>query len=121
MNVQPLLIGALFIFGGAIHFARPRMYEAIVPPYVPNAHALVVISGACEILGGIGVLLPATRVAAGWGLIALLVAVFPANIYMATDAARFRSVAPAWVLWSRLPLQFVLVWWVYRACIADRS
>jgi uncharacterized membrane protein len=96
------------------------MYEAIVPPYLPNPHAIVVISGACEILGGIGVLLPATRVAAAWGLIALLVAVFPANISMATDAARFRSVAPAWGLWARLPLQFVLIWWIYRACIVAR-
>jgi len=93
------------------------MYAAIVPPFIPNARALVLISGAFEILGGIGVLLPFSRVAAGWGLIALLVAVFPANIYMATEAERFRSVAPAWTLWARLPLQAVLILWVYRACI----
>ncbi len=97
------------------------MYEAIVPPLLPNPHAIVQGSGACEILGGIGVLLPATRVAAAWGLIALLVAVFPANIFMATEAARFRSVAPAWSLWARLPLQFVLIWWIYRACIRRRT
>ena len=93
------------------------MYAAIVPPFIPNARALVLISGAFEILGGLGVLLPFSRVAAGWGLIALLVAVFPANIHMATEAERFRSVAPAWALWARLPLQAVLILWVYRACI----
>jgi uncharacterized membrane protein len=93
------------------------MYAAIMPPYIPNARALILISGACEILGGIGVMLPFSHVAAGWGLIALLVAVFPANLYMATEAGRFRSVAPAWALWARLPLQAVLIFWVYRACI----
>jgi uncharacterized membrane protein len=118
LNVQAYIIGAFFIVAGAVHFVRPRMYEAIIPPYLPNAHLLVLISGAAEILGGIGVLLPATRVAAGWGLIALLLAIFPANVYMATDAARFRSVGPAWIFWARLPLQFLLIWWVYRACIA---
>ena len=117
MNVQPYIIGVLFILTGALHFVRPRMYEAIVPSYLPNAHLLVLISGVFEVLGGIGVLLPATRVAAGWGLIALLLAVFPANVSMATEAARFRSVAPAWALWARLPLQFFLIWWVYKACI----
>lgn len=111
----------LFILAGALHFVRPRMYEAIVPPYLPNAHALVVTSGAFEILGGIGVLIPATRGAAGWGLIALLIAVFPANLYMVSDGARFRSVAPAWALWARLPLQVLLIWWVYRACIAGKT
>jgi uncharacterized membrane protein len=117
---QSRIIGALFIVAGALHFVRPRMYEAMIPPYLPDAHALVLISGVCEMLGGAGVLLPATRIAAGRGLIALLVSVFPANVYMATDAERFRSVAPAGVLWARLLLQFVLVWWVYRACVAPR-
>jgi len=95
------------------------MYKAIVPPGLPSPRALVAISGVCEILGGVGVLLPATRAAAGWGLIALLLAIFPANIYMASDAARFHRVAPAWALWARLPLQFILVWWVYHATIAE--
>jgi uncharacterized membrane protein len=111
------LIGILFILAGAFHFVRPAMYAAIVPPYIPNARALVLISGVFEILGGIGVMLPFSRVAAGWGLIALLLAVFPANIYMATEARRFRAAAPAWALWARLPLQAVLILWVYRACI----
>lgn len=120
MNVpfQPYLIGVLFAIAGSLHFVWPRAYQAIVPPFLSHPRELVVISGVFEILGGLGVMLPATRVFAAWGLIALLLAVLPANIYMATDSARFRSVAPAWGLWARLPLQFVLIWWVYRACIA---
>lgn len=110
------LIAAIFVGAGVLHFVRPRPFVAIVPPFLPNALALVYLSGAAEILGGLGVLAPAFRVWAGWGLIALLVAVFPANIYMALAPAKF-GIAPVW-LWLRLPLQFVLiawVWWATRA------
>lgn len=95
------------------------MYEAIVPPFLPSHRALVLISGVFEMLGGIGVMLPQTRKAAGWGLIALLVAVFPANVYMAMDTEKFGLIAPAWLLYGRLPLQFLLIAWVYGACIAE--
>jgi uncharacterized membrane protein len=118
-SLQAIVIGVLFVGAGAAHFKWPHMYEAIVPPYLPRAHELVLVSGAFEILGGLGVMLPATRTAAGWGLLVLLLAVFPANVYMATDATRFKSVAPAWGLWARLPLQFLLMWWIYRVCIAE--
>ncbi len=110
------LIAATFIGAGVMHFVRPRPFVEIVPPFLPNALLLVYLSGAAEILGGIGVLVPSLRVWAGWGLIALLVAVFPANIYMALAPAKF-GIAPVW-LWLRLPLQFVLiawVWWATRA------
>jgi len=121
MRVQPYLIGLIFAAGGALHFRNPSMYEAIMPPYVPAHRELVLISGFFEILGGIGVMIPRTRVAAGYGLIALLVAVFPANIYMAVDTEKFGKFAPAWALYARLPLQFVLMWWISRACIARRG
>ena len=114
---QPYLIGLIFIAAGALHFKNPQMYEAIVPPYFPAHHELVLASGFFETLGGIGVLLPRTRAAAGWGLIALLIAVFPANVYMALDTEKFGTLAPAWALYARLPLQFVLMWWVWTACI----
>lgn len=119
-RIQPYIIGALFVSAGALHFRNPKMYEAIVPPYLPAAHELVSISGAFEILGGLGLIPEGTRRFSAWGLIALLVAVFPANVYMATESAKF-SFAPAWALYARLPLQFVLIWWIYAACIAGRS
>ncbi len=115
-NIQPFVIGVLFVAAGGLHFARPNMYEAIMPPFIPAHRELVLISGFFEILGGAGVMLPQTRVAAGWGLIALLIAVFPANIYMAADA-KFERIAPRWGLIARLPLQFALMWWIYAACI----
>lgn len=102
-------LAALFAGAGALHFARPRTFEAIVPPALPEPRALVYASGAAEVAGGLGLLVPATRRAAGWGLVALLLAVFPANVHMAREAGRFRRVAPAWALWARLPLQFVLI------------
>lgn len=119
-RAQPYLIGAIFIAAGALHFKNPAMYERIVPPYLPAPGELVAISGAFEILGGIGAAIPQTRRAAGIGLIALLIAVFPANLYMATNASEF-AFAPAWTLWARLPLQFVLIAWVYGATIRPRA
>ena len=89
-----------------------------MPPYLPSPKVLVAISGIFEVLGGLGVVVPATRRFSGWGLVALLLAIFPANVYMAVDSERFRSLAPAWALYARLPLQFVLIWWIYRSCIA---
>lgn len=84
-----------------------------MPPYIPWHAALVRISGAFEILGGLGLLVPSTRRAAAWGLVALLLAVFPANIYMALHPveAGAASIAPV-LLWLRLPLQAFLIWWV---------
>lgn len=117
-RAQPYLIGVLFVVAGALHFAGPKWYEAIVPPFLPSPKALVAISGIFEILGGVGVVVPATRRFSGWGLVALLLAVFPANVYMAADSERFGAVAPQWALYARLPLQFLLIWWIYRSCIA---
>lgn len=118
-NVQPIIIGVIFVAAGALHFKNPMMYEAIMPPFIPAHRELVLASGLFEMLGGIGAMVPATRKAAGWGLIALLVAVFPANIYMAVDTEKFGKLAPAWALYARLPLQFLLMAWIYRACIKD--
>jgi uncharacterized membrane protein len=120
-HLQPVLIGLLFLIAGTLHFKNPQWYVRIMPPFIPAQSELVALSGACEILGGFGVLYPRTRRAAGWGLIALLLAVFPANIYMVVDAQKFVRVAPAWALYARLPLQFVLCWWVYRACVLRKS
>lgn len=108
------IAGVLFIAAGAVHFIRPAMYEQIVPPQLGHAGVLVAISGIAEIAGGLGLMFPRTRRVAGFGLIALLVAIWPANIYMALEADRFAAAAPAWLLWARVPLQVVMIWWVER-------
>jgi uncharacterized membrane protein len=108
---------ALFFAGaGILHYRTPEPYVKIVPPFIPWPVAMVCISGAAEIAGGIGLLLRPFRRAAAWGLVALLVAVFPANVYMALDGIQVTAnPLPGWLLWARLPLQFVLIWWVAYA------
>ena len=112
-NISRIAASALFLTSGTLHFFKADTYERIVPPGLPNAAALVVISGAAEIAGAIGLSIPKTRRAATFGLIALLVAVFPANIYMAIAHEHFAPIAPAWLLYARLPLQAGLVAWVW--------
>jgi uncharacterized membrane protein len=104
----------LFFGSGVMHFTHENFYTAIVPKSLPNPKALVQISGVAEIAGAVGVLIPSTRRLAGKGLIALLIAVFPANIQMAVNAERYKKF-PAWALWARLPLQFAAIAMVRRA------
>ncbi len=108
-----VVLAVVFVGAGVAHFARPRMFEAIVPRWLPgwlpSARTLVVVSGVAEVMGGVGLLVPGLRVAAAWGLAALLVAVFPANVEMARDWPRFSALAPRWALLARLPLQAVLI------------
>ena len=106
-------VAAFFLFAGVGHFTNTEFFVAIVPPYLPGAYELVYISGVFEILGGVGVLVPATRRFAGFGLLALLVAVYPANIHMMMNPELFPDVAPAG-LYARMPFQFLFaagVWW----------
>jgi uncharacterized membrane protein len=105
-----------FVLAGLNHFRDPAFYLGMMPSYLPWHLQLIYISGIAEVLGGIGALLPATRQAAGWGLIALLICVFPANIEAAMHGLRDSSI-PAWALWLRLPIQAFLIWWVHRSCI----
>jgi uncharacterized membrane protein len=110
-----LLLGLAFVGAGVNHFLMPRAYERIVPPSMKdNARGLVAMSGVAEVAGGLGVLLPWTRRPAGLGLIALLAAVFPANLYMARTPEHFRKI-PRWALYGRLPLQPLMMWWAWRA------
>lgn len=110
-----VLIAAVFVTAGVFYFIRPGLFARIVPPFLPFPLALVYLSGAAEILGGIGVLIPHLRTLAGVWLIALLIAVFSANLYMALSPERAGlGIAPAW-LWLRLPLQLVLIAWVWWA------
>jgi len=118
--VRPIalvLLGIFFIAAGTNHFVHPGVYVRAVPPWLPAAALLVQISGICEILGGIGVLLPKTRRLSGAGLIALLIAVFPANVQMAQHPGLYADVAAAPALYVRLPLQLVIIAWVWWTCI----
>jgi len=115
-----LLLGGFYLLAGALHFAIPRAYEAIVPDALPAQRELVYLSGVAEMAGGAGVLADRTRRAAGWWLIATMLAVFPANVYMAVEAERFRSV-PEPLLWARLPLQALIVAWIWRVALRPTS
>ena len=110
-------IAALFITAGAAHFVKPRIFLRIIPPYLPVPRLLVYASGAFEIAGGLGVLLPSVRAYAAWGLIAMLAAFLPVHTYMARDPDGQFSDLPGWMLWLRIPLQFVLMAWVYWAVL----
>ncbi len=114
MTWSQRLLSVAFVAAGTLHFLRPDAYEHIMPAYLPAHRELVLASGAAEIAGGAGVALSRTRRAAGIWLVALLIAVFPANVNMALNSEQFRSIAPA-LLWARLPLQGLLIWWALRA------
>ncbi|GAB3555588.1 DoxX family protein [Spirosoma fluminis] len=111
-NLSLYLQAIVYMAAGINHFLNPKMYLAIMPPYVPAHSLMVTLSGIAEVALGIGLLFPATRSLSAWGLILLLIAVFPANLYMATSS-RFRKF-PVWLRWARLPLQGVLIWWAYQ-------
>jgi uncharacterized membrane protein len=108
------LLAGFFVIAGVLHFSNTDFYLRIMPPYLPWHRELVWISGVCEILGGIGVLLPQPwRRRAGWGLVALLIAVLPANLHVALSTLSMGSGPPNPILnWLRLPLQLVFILWV---------
>jgi uncharacterized membrane protein len=110
-------LGIAFVAAGVNHFAMPRAYRQIVPPWTSRwatAETVVAVSGVAEVAGGLGVLAPRTRRPAGLWLIALLAAVFPANLHMALHPEEFRRI-PRWALYARLPLQPLMMWWAWRA------
>jgi uncharacterized membrane protein len=109
------LLAAFFVGSGINHFVMPRAYERMVPPSLRDkAKEVVAVSGVAEIVGGLAVLPSRTRRLAGPGLVALLAAIFPANLYMARAPERFRKL-PRWALYARLPLQPLMMWWAWRA------
>jgi uncharacterized membrane protein len=110
------LLAAMFVAVGVLHFVRPGQFVKIMPAYLPWHEELVFVSGVFEILGGIGLLIPRTQVIAAWGLIALLVAVFPANVHMALHpevGAEVFPTLPPFVWWVRLPFQLLFIAWAY--------
>ena len=107
------------LLAGMNHFLNPRPYLEMIPPYIPFPRMMNLLSGAAEIAGGIATLIPGLRRIAGWGLLALLIAVFPANVHVALHG--WNGVAlPAWVLWARLPFQILFVTRVYSSCLTRR-
>ncbi len=114
-GISRALLGAFWIAAGVNHFVSPRFYEAIVPPSLKKHSRLVVqASGVAEVAGGAAVFIPGARRPAGLWLIGVLLAVFPANIYMAREPERFKSI-PRWALYARLPLQPLAMLWAWRA------
>lgn len=113
-----VLLAIFMIVAGTLHWVTPDPFVNIVPSYLPYPLVLVYISGVFEILGGIGLLVPPTSKAAAWGLIALFIAVFPANINMAFNQIQMDGIPDSDLLrWGRLPFQAVLIawaWWYTR-------
>ena len=108
------LLGLFFIQAGVNHFVMPKPYRRIVPPGFGDPDTVVKVSGVAELAGGLGVLLAPTRRLSGLGLIALLAAVFPANLFMARNPEQFHKI-PRWALYARLPLQPLAMVWAWRA------
>jgi uncharacterized membrane protein len=111
------LFGPVFIAAGLLHFIKPKMYEAIMPPYLPAHRELVYCSGVAEIAGGALLLHPRTRRAGMFLSIATLLGVFPANVHMAVESEKYAKALPggAPALYARLPVQALFIWWAWRA------
>jgi len=110
-TISTYLIGFVFTLAGVNYFLNPDFYVSIMPTYIPAHLTMVYVSGFFEVLGGAGVLAPTSRRAAAWGLIALMIAVFPANVHMLLYPAEYASI-PYWAIIARIPLQFILIAWV---------
>jgi uncharacterized membrane protein len=119
-TVALYLLAAAMTGIGVAHFVTPEPFMKIVPKWLPAPKALVYVSGACEVAGGLGLLWEPTRALAAWGLVALFVAVFPANVNQATNAISFNDAKPIprAALWARLPFQALFIawaWWMATA------
>ncbi len=120
MSRSRTAVAAFFAFTGAMHFLRPRFFEAIVPPAIEaRKKEIVAVSGVAEIAGAALVLPASSRRLGRWWLLALLVAVFPANVHMAVSPEQIKGLdlrkVPRWALWARLGLQPLAMLWVWRA------
>ena len=116
------LFAFFMIVAGISHFIIPYTYVKIVPPQLPYPEAIVYISGFFEILGGIGLLVPPTSQAAAWGLLVLIIAVYPANINMAVNHIHLDNIPDGnWFQAIRLPFQFVLIAWAYWLTKPDET
>lgn len=106
-------MGLLYVAAGINHFVHPTTYLAILPPWLPAHNFLVVFSGVMEMLLGLLLLVPQTRRLAAWGIILLLITVFPANIQMALNYGKSQH-PQLWLALFRLPVQGLLIWWAHQ-------
>lgn len=111
-TVSLTLQSLLYAAAGVNHFVHTRTYTAIMPPHWSHPVGWVLFTGAAEVAGAVGLLIPQTRRSAAWGIIAMLVVYFDVHIYMLVHADLFHTV-PLWALWLRIPLQFVLIAWAW--------
>lgn len=111
-EISLYIMAIIYIAAGINHFINAKFYLRIIPPYLPFHKWLNWISGVAEIVLGVMLFFPEYRSLAAWGIIALLIAVFPANIYHFTSKGKTLP-APTWVLSMRIPMQFVLIYWAY--------
>ena len=107
------LLGVILIVAGVNHFRKPKMYERIMPPYIPAHKTMVTISGIAEMALGLLLLNPETQATAAWLIIAMFAVFLTVHVYMIQNE-RAAMKLPKWVLWLRLPLQFVLMYWAYQ-------
>ena len=122
-RIMSVILGMAFIFVGILHFVRPAGFLAIMPSWIPFHLFWVYASGAVEIAGGLGLLIPRYRKVAGWILFVLLIVVFPANVNMAVNEIQLpgRDPMPVWAMWARLPLQFLLLFLVWWSAIKEKT
>jgi uncharacterized membrane protein len=116
-TVMKYLLAISFIGAGLNHFANPDFYMGIMPPYLPWPSALHLTAGFFEFVFGVMLLIPRFQKWAAWGLVALLLAVYPANIHMAAHHELYKY--PMIFHWIRLPLQFVMIAWAWWYTKAD--
>ncbi|MBI3558577.1 MAG: DoxX-like family protein [Deltaproteobacteria bacterium] len=109
---SPFLMAIFYTLAGVNHFAKPTFYLPMMPPFLPKPELLIAVSGVAEIALGLGMFWKRSRRLAAFGIIALLIAVFPANVYMLYTAGRGYDF-PYWGLVARLPLQFLLIYWAW--------
>lgn len=118
-RVAVLIVALFFLAGGIAHFMGTDLFVNAMPDYLSHQEELVIVSGIFELLGAVGILIPKTRVFAAYGLIVLVVVVFPVNINMALHPNRYAGI-PVILLYIRLPLQLLFIWFIWWAVTPER-
>ena len=111
-QVSLIFMAAFYFCVGVLHMVKPKLFLKIIPPYLPKPLLLVFLSGVAEMLLGIGLMIPATQTLSAWGVILLLIAVFPANLYMYQKGGAAFGLSDRVLFW-RLPIQLLLILWAY--------
>ena len=110
LNFSMYVMALLYILAGLIHFLKPKIYLPMMPSYIPKHALMIFLSGVAEVFLGLGILWPPTRSIAAFGIILLLIVFLTVHVDMIQNRKRFPTI-PVWILWARLPLQFVLMIW----------